>query len=82
MSSTKYTLDRYEGEYAIFLMADNEASQKIIHRSEMNIELAEGDIVLIDDDRQPPIRITLLQDETVAQKEKISKMIERLRNRK
>jgi len=63
-------------------MADNEASQKIIHRSEMNIELAEGDIVLIDDDRQPPIRITLLQDETVAQKEKISKMIERLRNRK
>ena len=79
MSSTKYTLDRYEGEYAIFLMADNETSQKIIHRSEMNLELAEGDIVLIDD--APTINITLLQDETSAQKEKISSMIERLRNR-
>ncbi len=79
MSSTKYTLDRYEGEYAIFLMADNETVQKIIHRSEMNIELAEGDIVLIDD--TPAINITLLQDETSAQKEKISNMIERLCNR-
>ena len=79
MSSTKYTLDRYEGEYAIFLMAENETSQKIIHRSEMSIELAEGDIVLIDD--SPTMNITLLRDETVAQKEKISKMIERLRNR-
>ena len=79
MSSTKYTLDRYEGEYAIFLMADNETSQKIIHRSEMNLELAEGDIVLIDD--APTINITLLKDETSAQKEKMSNMIERLRNR-
>ena len=79
MSSTKYTLDRYEGEYAIFLMAENETSQKIIHRSEMNLELAEGDIVLIDD--APTINITLLKDETSAQKEKISNMIERLRNR-
>ena len=79
MSSTKYTLDRYEGDYAIFLMADQETSQKIIHRSEMNLELAEGDIVLIDD--APTINITLLKDETSAQKEKISNMIERLRNR-
>ena len=79
MSSTKYTLDRYEGDYAIFLMADNETSQKIIHRSEMNIELKEGDIVLIDD--APTMNITLLHAETLAQKEKISNMIERLRNR-
>ena len=82
MSSTKYTLDRYEGDYAIFLMADNETAQKIIHRSEMNIELTEGDSVIIDDDAQPPINITLLDKETAAQKEKISKMIEKLRNRK
>lgn len=79
MSSTKYTLDRYEGDYAIFLMADQETVQKIIHRSEMSLELAEGDIVLIDD--APTFNITLLQDETAAQKEKISNMIERLRNR-
>jgi hypothetical protein len=79
VSSTKYTLDRYEGDYAIFLMADQETSQKIIHRSEMDLELAEGDIVLIDD--APTMNITLLQDETSAQKEKISNMIERLRNR-
>ena len=81
MSSTKYTLDRYEGDYAIFLMAENETITKIIHQSELNIELAEGDIVLIDD-AQPPIHITLLQEETAAQREKISNMIEKLRNRK
>ena len=81
MSSTKYTLDRYEGEYAIFLMENNETSQKIIHRSEMNIELAEGDIVLIDD-AQLPVNITLLKEETAAQKKKISSMIESLRKRK
>ena len=81
MSSTKYTLDRYEGDYAIFLMAENETITKIIHRSELNIELAEGDIVLIDDE-QTPIHITLLQEETAAKREKISNMIEKLRNRK
>ena len=80
MSSTKYTLDRYEGDYAIFLMANDESVQKIIHRTEMNVEVAEGDIVLISEG--PVIQITPLVEETAAQKEKISKMIERLRNRK
>ena len=80
MSSTKYTLDRYEGDYAIFLMANDETVQKIIHRTEMNVEVAEGDIVLISEG--PVIQITPLVEETAAQKEKISKMIETLRNRK
>ena len=80
VSSTKYTLDRYEGDYAIFLMANDETVQKIIHRTEMNVEVAEGDIVLISEG--PVIQITPLVEETAAQKEKISKMIETLRNRK
>ena len=60
VSSTKYTLDRYEGDYAIFLMANDETIQKIIHRTEMNVEVAEGDIVLISEG--PVIQITPLEE--------------------
>ena len=67
VSSTKYTLDRYEGDYAIFLMANDETVQKIIHRTEMNVEVAKGDIVLISEG--PVIEITPLEEETAAQKE-------------
>ena len=58
VSSIKYTLNRYEGDYAIFLMVNDETVQKIIHRTEMNVEVAEGDIVLISEG--PVIQITLL----------------------
>ena len=80
MSSIKYTLNRYEGDYAIFLMANDETVQKIIHRTEMNVEVAEGDIVLISE--EPIIQITPLVEETAAQKQKISALIEKLKNRK
>lgn len=79
MSSTKYTLDRYEGDYAIFLQAGNETAQKIVHRTEMDVEVAEGDIVLISD--VPPIRITVLHEETLAQKKKVSDLLAKLRHR-
>lgn len=80
MSSIKYTLDRYEGDYGIFLMADNETVQKIIHRSEMDVELSEGDIVLIED--SPAIKITPLTEETASQKQRINGLLERLKNKK
>ena len=66
MSSLKYTLDRYERDYAIFLKANDETVQKIIHRTEMGVQLAEGDIVLISEG--PVIQITPLVEETAAQK--------------
>ena len=79
MSSTKYTLDRYEGDYAIFLQSNNENAQKIIHRSEMKQTIREGDIVLIEQGSATNIRI--LKNETAKKRENVHALLEQLRNR-
>ena len=79
MSSNKYTLDRYEGEYGIFLLTANETVQKIIHRSEMGMEIAEGEIVLIED--SPHVKIKRLQHETANQRARINNILERLKQK-
>lgn len=80
VSSTKYTLDRYEGDYAIFLQSNNENAQKIIHRSEMKEVIHEGDIVLID--YGPALNIRVLKRETTKQRENVKALLEKLKNRK
>ena len=80
MSSTKYTLDRYEGEYGIFLKVNDEATQKIIHRSEMKERIREGDIVRIS--HTLPIQIKILKDETENRKQNVKHLIQQLKNRK
>ena len=79
MSSTKYTLDRFEGDYAIFLKHSDENAQKLFHRTELPAEIKEGDRVLIDD--EPNFQVTILKEETAHQKERVSSLLERLRNK-
>lgn len=79
MSSTKYTLDRFEGEYAIFLKHPDETAQKLYHRTELPKEIQEGDLVLIDD--EPNYEVTILKEETNNQKERISHLKDRLQNK-
>ena len=79
MSSNKYTLDRYEGDYGIFLLAANETVQKIIHRSEMTETIAEGEVVLIED--SPRIKIIRLQNETANQRARVNRLLERLKQK-
>lgn len=77
MNRVKYTLDRYEEDYAIFLQRDNEGVQKLIHRYELVEQLPEGAIVLIND--QNPLQIQYLEEETKAQKAKVLAQINRLK---
>ena len=49
MKSNSYTLDRFEGDYAIFLKRPEEVSQLLIHRIDLHVSLKEGDIVSIED---------------------------------
>lgn len=47
VSSTKYTLDRFEGDFAVFLLRPDETEQLLIPRFDIDIEVVQGDIVTI-----------------------------------
>lgn len=80
MNSNKFTLDRFEGDYAIFLRQPEETEQKIIHQTELNAEVKQGDIVTIEEDGKRFL-VKVLTDETATQKEKMSSLMQKLRDR-
>lgn len=80
MNCNKYTLDRFDGDYAIFLKRPDETEQLIIHHAEIPSELKEGDIVSIEDDGFD-YKINLLQEETLSQKQHINNLLQQLKNK-
>lgn len=80
MNNNKYTLDRFEGDYAIFLKHPEEMEQLLIHRAEISAEVKEGDIVQIQDDGFA-YTIKLLPEETADQKQHVNNLLEQLRNK-
>lgn len=81
MSFNKYTLDRFEGDYAIFLKRPEEKEQLLINRIDIDVPVKEGDIVQIQDDGKT-YSIEVLQEETASQSVRIQNLIQQLRNRK
>ena len=81
MNDNAYTLDRFEGDYAIFLKRPDETDQLLIHRTKIDVLVNEGDIVHITDDGES-YRFTVLQEETEEQRENIENLLDRLKNRK
>lgn len=63
MKDNAYTLDRFEGMYAIFLKRPEETDQLLIHRSEIATPVKVGDIVEIIDNGENYL-ITLWKDQT------------------
>lgn len=80
MNYNKYTLDRFDGDYAIFLKHPDETEQLLIHHAEIPPELKEGDIVSIEDDGFD-YTINLLQEETENQKQRVNNLLQQLRNK-
>lgn len=80
MSSNKYTLDRFEGIYAIFLLRPNETKQLIIEKSELGVSLREGDLVEITDTGYG-YKIVKLEVETAAAEQRVQSLLEKLRNK-
>ena len=76
----KYTLDRFEGDYAIFLQRPEETQQLLIHRADLAIEVKQGDIVAIHDNGQT-YEVKVLNEETVSQKDRISNLMQQLRDK-
>ena len=80
MKSHNYTLDRFEGDYAIFLKRPEETEQLLIERSEILVTVKEGDIVRIQDDGIT-YHIEVLEEETLEQKQRIQNLMHQLRNK-
>ncbi|MEK4627223.1 MAG: DUF3006 domain-containing protein [Solibacillus sp.] len=80
MKSHNYTLDRFEGDYAIFLKRPEETEQLLIERSEILVTVKEGDIVRIQDDGIT-YHIEVLEEETIEQKQRIQNLMQQLRNK-
>ena len=81
MSSNKYTLDRFEGDYAVFLKRPDETEQLLIPRSNIQVAVKQGDIVQIDD-RGDSYKIEVLEAETKAAQDRINDLLARLRQNK
>lgn len=81
VSSTKYTLDRIEDGYAIFLKYPEEEEHVIIAMSTIDKEVQEGDRVMIEEIGDT-FHIEILKAETTEKKEEIQRLMDRLRNKK
>ncbi|TQR26745.1 DUF3006 domain-containing protein [Lysinibacillus sphaericus] len=80
MSSTKYTLDRIEDGYAVFLKYPEEEEQLIILQSAMNKPAQVGDRVLIEE-IDGIYQIEILKEETEQKKAEIQSLMDRLRKK-
>lgn len=81
VNKVKYTLDKIEdGQYA-FLEFPNEVNRLIIPANEINGEISEGDIVLIRKE-ESGYKLEVIYEETEKMKEKVSNLLEKLKNKK
>ena len=80
VSSTKYTLDRIEDGYAVFLKYPEEEEQLIILQSAMNKPVQVGDRVLIEE-IDDIYQIEILKEETEQKKAEIQSLMDRLRRK-
>lgn len=81
MNYNNYTLDRFEGDYAIFLKRPEETEQLLIHRTDISTQLKEGDIVRIEDDGFE-YKVEVLHEETATKKQHVNDLLQQLKNRK
>lgn len=81
VSSTKYTLDRIEDGYAVFLKYPEEEEQLIILQSAMNKTVQVGDRVLIEE-MDGIYQVEILKEETEQKKVEIQSLMDRLRKKK
>ncbi|MFF5995310.1 DUF3006 domain-containing protein [Lysinibacillus sp. KU-BSD001] len=80
MSLNKYTLDRFEGDYAIFLKRPDEVEQLLIHRFDIDVELEQGAIVEITDTGEG-YHFYVLHEEKQQAENRIKALMEKLKKK-
>lgn len=81
VNKDKYTLDRIEEGQYVFLEHPNEENQLLIPSTEINVKIAEGSIVLISSS-ESGYEFRVLIEETQDMKEKVSSLLQKLKNKK
>lgn len=79
MKSNKYTLDRIDGELAVFLKHPNEIETLHIPIAELDESIKEGDIVNVFLENNK-YKVEPLVQETENQREKVRGLLEQLKN--
>ncbi len=79
-NKVKYTLDKIEDGQYVFLEHPEEINQLLIPASEINVEITEGNIVLISQ-VDSGYEIEPLIEETEDMKEKVTSLLEKLKNK-
>lgn len=77
----KYTLDKMEDGQYVFLEHQNEENQLLIPAAEINVEISEGSIVLISK-TDSVYEFEVLIVETEDMRDKVSNLLEKLKNKK
>lgn len=82
MKSNKYTLDRYDEEFAVLVEKGNESHQELIERSKLESYAKEGDILDVEWNTDGSFKeASVLQEETDTRKQDVSDLIEKLKNK-
>jgi len=81
MEKVKYTLDKIEDGQYVFLEHSNEENQLIISEYEVTTEILEGSIVLISE-VDSIYEFEVLIEETEDMRDKVSSLLEKLKNKK
>ncbi|MEK4403411.1 DUF3006 family protein [Sporosarcina sp. FSL K6-6792] len=81
MTKVKYTLDKIEDGQYVFLEHQNEENQLLIPAAEINVEISEGSIVLISK-TDSVYEFEVLIEETEDMRDKVSNLLEKLKNKK
>lgn len=79
--TNKYTLDRIDDGFYVFLKRDDESEQLIIPLEEVEINLSEGDIVEIEMN-ESGYQFNVLIEETEITRDKVSSLLDKLKNKK
>ena len=77
----QYTLDRIDDGFYVFLQHSNEEEELLIAASKVSVKLSEGDIVFISKTESDYL-IEPLEIETGLMKDKVSSLLEKLKNKK
>jgi hypothetical protein len=81
MEKVKYTFDKIEDGQYLFLKHSNEESQLLISENEVTTEISEGNIVLISE-LDSVYEFEVLIEETEDMRDKVSNLLEKLKNKK
>ena len=81
IENNKYILDRIDNFFSVFLQREDESKQLLIPKSMIKVLLEEGDIVEIEKN-ELGYEISVLKEETVDMRDKVSSLLEKLKNKK